>query len=534
MNTEDFNAEDVMYLLPTEDPLLIEATKSFRYNQVKKSLQYAIERVVDLSPEFNGGWVETETMDIWRVHIISPDALSLGVLFSEYELSEGVRIFLYDESGKHIKGAFTHKNNKDFGSLFVSHIPGEQVIIEMQVDKETTDYGKLRIGSVSHAVIPLFGTKKQTNSGLGESQDCEIDINCEEGEEWQTIKKSVCLITTPRLYCTGILVNNTSYNGKPYVLTAEHCLNADYYANNSTFTFRFENSACFINDAVADKSISGADVISTGDTIDFTLLKLSETPPRAYELYFAGWDVREKTYESSVTLHHPNADAMKISYDFDTQYTPEEVPGDLNDYLVPSNYWIKQWDIGTTEGGSSGSPLFNPNKRLIGLLSGGLAYCGDSIGYNEETGHTIFSSYNSVLDKYNKNDYYSRLYYSWDYHEDSDKQLKRWLDPTNTGQLSIGGLSQMALDVNPVAIPANDILVYPNPSEGHFILALPDNNYTELNIEIYNISGKLVYKEKRPSHPQINMNLNHLHSGMYFMKVRSDNFNGSSRIIIKK
>ena len=55
---------------------------------------------------------------------------------------------------------------------------------------------------------------------------------------------------------------------------------------------------------------------------------------------------------------------------------------DLDDYYYFSFWWIRGWDIGSTEGGSSGAPLFNAGQRVIGLLSGGIARCGDSIGYD--------------------------------------------------------------------------------------------------------------------------------------------------------
>jgi len=304
----------------------------------------------------------------------------------------------------------------------------------MQVDNNVSNYGELRIGSLSHAIEPLFASKKST--GLGESQDCEIDINCEEGDDWQIIKKSIVQIETPRLLCTGTLINNTSYNGTPYIITAEHCLNNELYPQNSVYAFRYENSECGINDADLDLSISGGNLIATGDSLDFSLIELSVSPPGEYDLFYAGWDLRGTNYSSSVTLHHPNADAMKISIDFDSMATPTSVPGDLKDYFVESNYWIRQWDIGTTEGGSSGSPLFNPNQRLVGVLSGGLAFCGDSIGYNAETDRIIYGL------SPNKDDYYSKISYAWDYFEDEKKQLKKWLDPGKTGRLSIKGLSE--------------------------------------------------------------------------------------------
>jgi len=526
MNAGDFNPEEVLYLLAPEEPLALEAAKSLKYNRVKKIVQYAVEREVDLSPEFNGGWSQSDNLKIWRAHIISPQAYSLGVLFSEFELNEGVKIFIYDESGEHIKGAFTSENNKEYGTFYVGHIPGEQLIIEMQVDQGVSDYGQMRIGSISHAIEPVFASPNKSDLSLGTSQDCEIDINCIEGEDWQIIKKSVCQISTPTLLCTGVLVNNTSYDGKPYILTAEHCVNSKFYAENSVFTFHYENSECGIDDAEMNMSVSGSSFVSTGDSIDFTLVKLSSMPPQDYDLYYAGWDIRAINHNSSVTIHHPDADAMKISYDFDPMISATSTP--WPEYITESYYKINEWDIGTTEGGSSGSPLFNSGKKLIGVLTGGSASCGDSIGYDEINDRTIF-----LLDG-NVDDYYSRLYYGWNHYSSTDQQLKRWLDPKNTGQLSIGGLSQMAVEVSHKLIGNFDLQVYPNPSNGQFTVNFPNAPKSDYMLDVYNLSGLLVYKQNSLSDFPFNLNLEYLQPGVYFIKLSGTHRNAVTRIVVEQ
>jgi lysyl endopeptidase len=37
--------------------------------------------------------------------------------------------------------------------------------------------------------------------------------------------------------------------------------------------------------------------------------------------------------------------------------------------------WIVNWNSGITEGGSSGSPLFDQNHRVVGQLGGGPSSC---------------------------------------------------------------------------------------------------------------------------------------------------------------
>ena len=72
----------------------------------------------------------------------------------------------------------------------------------------------------------------QEAPGAGFSEACEVNINCEEGADWQEQKKGVIqMIQYIRnkegeggsYICTASLVNNTARDKKPYVLSAFHC-----------------------------------------------------------------------------------------------------------------------------------------------------------------------------------------------------------------------------------------------------------------------------------------------------------------------
>ena len=527
MNDAGFNAAKVLYLLPPEDPLLIDGLRKSAHNNYKKALEFATERAVDISPEYNGEWVIIGGTHIWRAHLISPEAFSLGVLFSEFALENGARLFVYDPSGTHIKGAFTAENNKEFGRFYVGHVPGDEVVIELQTDDPGRNYGNLRIGMLSHAFLPVYAEKSIDNTGLGTSQDCEIDINCVEGEEWQIIKRSISHISTTRQLCTGTLVNNTAYDGKPYVITAEHCINTKFYAEVSVFYFGYENSECGVDDGKRNQSVSGSTLISTGDSIDFTLVRLSKIPPGEFNVYYAGWDVRKQGHMSSVALHHPNGDAMKISSDNDPTVEPTALPGDLNDYILKSNYRIAKWDIGTTEGGSSGCPLFNSSKKLIGVLSGGLASCGDSIGYNANTDRVIFSLTG------NENDYFSKMHFAWDHYATSSKQLKHWLDPIGTGQLVIGGLTSMAVGAKEQLAAGRMLQVYPNPASGTFTIELPAYTGKQIGIDLYDMTGRRVYSGYHTSFFPVTVSVGELPAGIYMIRVTGAEIDLSGRVVME-
>ena len=71
-------------------------------------------------------------------------------------------------------------------------------------------------------------------------------------------------------------------------------------------------------------------------------------------------------------IHHPAGDEKRIAIDFDpptiSNVRDPDIPGAL--------HWrVDDYEVGTTEGGSSGSGLLNADKRVIGVLSGGAAAC---------------------------------------------------------------------------------------------------------------------------------------------------------------
>jgi len=254
-------AMEAMYVLPPVDPFEIEAELELNRVNHNKPLRFALERPVSLSPESHGSWSQTGDIRVWRIHVVSPGARSLGLVFGRYNLLPGVKLFVYDPEQTQVKGAFTWENNKSSGILPVGHIPGQELVIEMQVPANLASYGELELQSLSHAFLDTGFKATSADCPAGEfgcSQPCEIDVNCVEGDDWWQVKPSVIRVYTTTYYCTGVLVNNSSYDGTPYIITAEHCLNQQYYADRSVFQFNYESAACFGEDGPLDMSISGA------------------------------------------------------------------------------------------------------------------------------------------------------------------------------------------------------------------------------------------------------------------------------------
>jgi hypothetical protein len=230
-------------------------------------------------------------------------------------------------------------------------------------------------------------------------------------------------------FCSGALINNTQNDGKPYVLTANHC-----YSNPASWVFRFnwQSSTCSNPGASPTfQSLSGAALRSRRTPSDFCLVEITGglvngTVPLDYNPYFSGWDKSGTIPTSTVSIHHPSGDIKKISFD-DNTATISQAMGSTE----ANSTWTVQWDRNTTtEGGSSGSPLFDQNHRIIGQLWGGGASCQNLTAP----------------------DYYGRVSSSWEpAGSNSTNQLKHWLDPLNSGAAFIDGFdptnaSTVALD----------------------------------------------------------------------------------------
>ena len=70
--------------------------------------------------------------------------------------------------------------------------------------------------------------------------------------------------------------------------------------------------------------------------------------------------------------------------------------------------------------------------------------------------------------------------------------------------------------------------IYPNPTEGQFKINMGDlDNY---QISIFDVSGKLVYKEM-VNEANTLLNISHLESGSYLVKIKSDDKEGIQQLI---
>ncbi|NUO77694.1 MAG: PKD domain-containing protein [Lysobacter sp.] len=406
--------------------------------------RFAQSLSVDLTPLNSGVWEEVGNDMVWRLRVQSRGALSLNFGFSEYKMPAGGRLLVYPANLSRAAASdpsavrvYTAADNEAHGQLWTPIVNGAEAVIEVVVPRDAAGQLKLRLAKVGHDYRGFTRMAQQLQSDmvtpLGTSGSCNVDVVCPEGDAWRPQIRSVAAISTGgSLFCSGSLLNNAANDRKMYFLTANHCgISASNAASLVTY-WNYQNSTCRApgstqsgqngNGSLA-QTLTGAFHRASNAASDFTLVELDDAAPAAYNLFWNGWDARSGDFSGATGIHHPNVAEKRISHGTSatrtTSYgganTNPPSPGDGSHIFVR---WIP--GIGVTEGGSSGSPLFSPEKRVIGQLHGGPSSC-------------------SAADNA-KADYYGRISVSWTGGGTNATRLSNWLDAGGTGVQFIDGL----------------------------------------------------------------------------------------------
>lgn len=377
-----------------------------------------------LNMQNSGEWYDLSNGGkVWVIRLECKKALTVNLTFEDLVIPEGNELYVYNQDKSFILGKFVEKHVYE-GQLGTELLPGSVAIVEYYVAPENT--GKpvsLTIDKVTHGYRTAG---EYMEKALGESGNCNMNVNCPDGAAWEDQKRGVVmLVSGSNGFCTGSMINNVANDGKPYVLTANHC-----YSNPASWVFRFNwESATCSNPASSPsfQSLSGAVLRARRVPTDFCLVEITGglqggTVPASYNTYFSGWDSSGDVPATTTGIHHPSGDIKKISFD-DQASSAVQAMGSSE----ANSCWRVQWDRNTTtEGGSSGSPLFDQNHRIVGQLWGGQASCSNTSGP----------------------DYYGRVSMSWNPSGSiASGQLKYWLDPSGSGTTVLDGYDPNAATV---------------------------------------------------------------------------------------
>lgn len=434
--------------------------------------RFGYNHEVSINVENSAAWFTQENGDqLGFIKITSEEAQTINLSFINSRIPEDNELYIYNPSKDFILGKFTSKHIYQ-GQLGTELVPGSTVILEYFVPQSNSNnIGNLEIAKITHG----YRTAQEIRTrSFGSSGSCNMNVNCPDGAPFVNQRNSaLMIITSGNLSCSGALINNTEFDGTPYVLTANHCNDN----NQASWVFRFNWQSDDCNNPTSSpsfESLSGSVLRANRSESDFLLVEITGglsngTVPQSHSPYFAGWNNEDIPPLMSFSIHHPLGDIKKISFDDD----PSVAVQAMNSTEANSS-WKVIWDRNTTtQSASSGASLFNQEGKIIGQLWGGNASCDPT-----------------SLDE----DYFGRIHNSWEpTGSTSSNQLKHWLDPNNSGVGEIIGFDPYNTPLNDnVSIISlkgyNDNLCADSYTPELKILNLGANTLTSLNI-MYSYNG---------------------------------------------
>lgn len=390
-------------------------------------------------------------------------------------------------------GPYGDEINQPQGVFWTPNLVGEDAIIEVSLPTAQRNQFSLVLQQVSHGyrgfgraardyqqpAVESADNAKTSCDTLGGSRSgsCNQDVAClSEDDPWNDPRRSVGAYQVNGVdFCTGSLVNNTNNDQRMLFMTARHCIGPSDAANVVIF-WNYEWPTCRrpgaaggtdVNPPDPNQSSSGTSFIAAtrdpfsgascpggvGDECsDMILVEVNGTPDEAWDLYWSGWDRRpppsicadgpgaDPTNGLCATIHHPGVDEKRITW-VNTDIEIGSIAGSDNVHWHP--FWHTSppelpnmppappatIPPAVTEGGSSGSPLYSADRRLIGVLSGGPAFCG-------ATGASL-------------SDFYGGLFHGWEGLDplDDTTRMRPHLDPAGTNPEFIDGTAGIGFDL---------------------------------------------------------------------------------------
>jgi len=313
---------------------------------------------------------------VWRLVLRSPGAAAIRLHVEDFLAPDGeLWITELHENQPQSFGPYRNGGVHEDGEFWTNAALGEAVLIEYQTRARSRAL-PFRISEISHFTeLPVAFAKPGPEMTLAKAGDtrsaalaCNIDINCR--PEYAELARAVARISFETseggALCSGTILNTRNSSFIPYFLTAAHCISTDAEARTVEAYFLYQSQSCngpapsaaSVQRALGARYMAGSSL----EAGDFTLLRLNSVPDGTY---FAGWNPDEHPLGAAVTgIHHPTGDLKKISFGSRADT--------VNSRGRPAqNFYTINWREGVTQGGSSGSGIFNDQGQLVGMLSGG-------------------------------------------------------------------------------------------------------------------------------------------------------------------
>ncbi len=429
-NTEtsenDVSLKDVSPVEVIENPLYISPSGLDKISNKKLPvLGKSVSTSVSIENFFK---LEKNKKDIYVYGFFFKGGDGGRVHFKNVNLPEGAKITIFDENGRIWQEISQFKNQ-----FWTGDIKSKYVYIKVEVPKNKKT--SLQIDKV----IYIWGEPVYPGliTAQGKYTECPSqDIACETDDfskgRWKYVHATSMYSFTDGMYlyqCSGSLILNHSGNPDPIFITSAHCIDNDEEAKTAAFWFDFKDSKCNSYDGDEYRHyVLGAKLLDVSPN-DIALLQITgNLEVNKYTYQWIKWDNDEKiskdysVFGISYPLENPamyhEGYIVKPCY---LNYNPEKgLIADCRNVRYRNGFKVN-WDIGSIDFGSSGSPLLYPYEdnegktdwKIIGVLSAKEMGCNPPVGiYSDfydyiKSDEKAFQILENGLpdDKYEENDF---------------------------------------------------------------------------------------------------------------------------------
>ena len=323
---------------------------------------------------------------VWAAAVVSEGAGAIRVHLGGLNLPDDADLFFFSAGGQAF-GPYSGKGPNGDGDFWSNTVYGSEGVILLRHygpngahDLKGLSFVIADVGHITQQFAAAPRTGVSIESFCGFNVPCIENASCFSPTPADPAKGAVALmqwISGAFIYtCTGSLLADSDTSSQiPYFLTANHCISHAKDAGNLEAYFQFSipcgSTNCPAQTQPGGIQRLGSTIVASGTGGDFTLLRLSQTPPSGS--VFLGWNSAPVADTNGVKLY-------RISH---PAWAPQAYSDQHVDTSAPT---CTQWprgeriysrtDTAGTEGGSSGSPVVNASSQVVGQLSGA---CGTNV-----------------------------------------------------------------------------------------------------------------------------------------------------------
>jgi hypothetical protein len=349
---------------------------------IDQSAQYPTRFAVDVphrvSIASGGSWTQNGTSSTWTYSIRIPTAVSMSFHSASVNLPADAVLTVTGTNG--VNTTYRARDIARSG-LWSRPLPGDSLLLSLSLRTAERATATLQIESFQAGYRGLSGSVpdnahyRAIREKDTQTSTCTVNYSCAATSANQgPAHATVAVVVGNVIQCTGTLINDTSGDGIPYVLTARHCENGTLgggdpgaAANITIYWDAVTPCDATLGSIYDGTAITQSGAATVAEQQDAWLIQL-DTSPAASDAYFAGWDATGGVFSGGYSIHH--ALGYNQQYvDWYGQPILQTIPGATLNLGYSSTFWGVVNSNGSVGAGASGGAFFDSNNKAVGSLT---------------------------------------------------------------------------------------------------------------------------------------------------------------------